>query len=93
MIWELRTWVRFYQGTAVYDVNDVALNTDIIKAAAGFSGTQLERKIFSLTLNWDLTEVAKRYGYFFAREFGCIYLENRKPVSGRSNSQDWKSHS
>lgn len=33
-----------------------------------------------LRVNWDLTEVCKRYGYFFAREFGCIYLENRKPV-------------
>jgi hypothetical protein len=33
-----------------------------------------------LRINWDLTEVDARYGYFFAREFGCIYLENRKPV-------------
>ncbi len=35
-------------------------------------------------VNWDLTEVAPRYGYYFAREFGCIYLENRKPVWPRS---------
>ncbi len=33
-----------------------------------------------LRINWDLTEVDARYGYFFAREFGCIYLENRKPA-------------
>lgn len=33
-----------------------------------------------LRINWDLTEVEARYGYFFAREFGCIYLENRKPA-------------
>jgi hypothetical protein len=30
-------------------------------------------------INWDVTENAPRYGYFFAREYGCIYLENRKP--------------
>jgi len=30
-------------------------------------------------VNWDVTENAPRYGYFFAREYGCIYLENRKP--------------
>lgn len=34
----------------------------------------------TLRVNWDLTEVCPRYGYFFAREFGCIYLENRKPA-------------
>ncbi|MDX1682659.1 MAG: hypothetical protein R3336_06035, partial [Phycisphaeraceae bacterium] len=33
-----------------------------------------------LRVNWDLTEACPRYGYFFAREYGCIYLENRKPV-------------
>lgn len=33
-----------------------------------------------LRVNWDLTEACPRYGYFYAREFGCIYLENRKPV-------------
>ena len=32
-------------------------------------------------VNWDLTEINPRYGYFFAREYGTIYLENRKPVS------------
>lgn len=31
-------------------------------------------------VNWDLTEINPRYGYFFAREYGTIYLENRKPV-------------
>lgn len=31
-------------------------------------------------VNWDVTEVSRRYGYFFAREFGCLYLANRKPV-------------
>lgn len=31
-------------------------------------------------VNWDVTENCPRYGYFFAREYGSIYLENRKPV-------------
>ncbi len=37
-------------------------------------------------VNWDLTEVCPRYGFYFAREFGCIYLENRKPVIPRSTT-------
>lgn len=35
-------------------------------------------------VNWDVTENPARYGYFFAREYGPIYLENRKPVRPRS---------
>jgi hypothetical protein len=31
-------------------------------------------------VNWDVTENPARYGYFFAREYGLLYLENRKPV-------------
>ncbi len=30
-------------------------------------------------VNWDVTEISRRYGYFFAREYGLLYLENRKP--------------
>jgi len=30
-------------------------------------------------INWDLTEKSPRVGYFFGREYGNIYLENRKP--------------
>lgn len=30
-------------------------------------------------VNWDLTENAPRYGYYWAKEYGCVYLENRKP--------------
>lgn len=32
-------------------------------------------------VNWDVTENSPRVGYFFAKEYGCIYLENRKPES------------
>ncbi len=33
----------------------------------------------NVRVNWDLTENAPRFGFFWAREYGCIYLENRKP--------------
>ena len=32
-----------------------------------------------IRINWDVTENPPRVGYFFGREFGNIYLENRKP--------------
>ncbi|WP_196016870.1 hypothetical protein [Alistipes senegalensis] len=31
------------------------------------------------SLNWDLTEVAPRVGIYYGREYGNVYLENRKP--------------
>ena len=32
-------------------------------------------------MNFDATEVRPRFGYYFGREFGCIYLANRKPYT------------
>ncbi|UOY08045.1 hypothetical protein L0P88_05690 [Muricauda sp. SCSIO 64092] len=32
-------------------------------------------------VNWDVTENPARIGYFFGREYGNIYLENRKPIN------------
>ena len=29
-------------------------------------------------VNWDVTENAPRFGYFWAKEYGCVFLENRK---------------
>jgi hypothetical protein len=37
-----------------------------------------------LRINWDVTEVAPRVGYFFAREYGALYLANRKPQAPAS---------
>ncbi|UOY05781.1 hypothetical protein L0P88_17800 [Muricauda sp. SCSIO 64092] len=31
-------------------------------------------------VNWDVTENPPRIGYFYGREYGNIYLENRKPM-------------
>ncbi|AWW32689.1 hypothetical protein DN752_22490 [Echinicola strongylocentroti] len=30
-------------------------------------------------VNWDVTENAPRFGYYWAREYGSVYLANRKP--------------
>jgi hypothetical protein len=35
-------------------------------------------------INWDVTEKNPRVGYFFGREYGNIYLENRKPIQPAS---------
>ena len=35
-------------------------------------------------INWDVTERSPRVGYFFGREYGNIYLANRKPKWPRS---------
>lgn len=35
-------------------------------------------------INWDVTENPPRVGYYFAREFGNIYLENRKEKNPQS---------
>ncbi len=32
-------------------------------------------------INWDATERYPRFGYFFGREYGNVYLANRKPYS------------
>jgi hypothetical protein len=34
----------------------------------------------TVRVNWDVTENAPRYGYFWARECGNIWLANRKPL-------------
>jgi hypothetical protein len=34
----------------------------------------------TVRVNWDVTENPARVGYYFARDLGNIYLENRKPM-------------
>jgi len=43
----------------------------------------LKRSPHPVRVNWDVTEVHPRFGYFFGREYGQIYLENRKPMFGK----------
>jgi hypothetical protein len=39
---------------------------------------------------WDVTENDPRYGYYWAREFGCMWLSNRKPkFHYRNVPQPW----
>ena len=35
----------------------------------------------NVRVNWDVTENEPRIGYYFGREYGNIYLENRKPMN------------
>jgi hypothetical protein len=35
-------------------------------------------------VNWDVTENSPRFGYFWAKEYGCVFLENRKPLSPKN---------
>jgi len=38
-------------------------------------------------VNWDVTEIPPRAGYFYGREYGNVYLENRKVTTARPNVQ------
>ena len=41
-------------------------------------------------ISWDVTENDPRYGYYWAREFGCMWLSNRKPkFHYRNVPQPW----
>lgn len=40
---------------------------------------------YNTIVNWDVTEIAPRAGYFYGREYGNIYLENRKINTARDN--------
>jgi len=47
---------EYYQGEAFVRQDELRLNTDTLSNAAGFAGTKLDRKIFSLTLNLEPNE-------------------------------------
>ncbi len=38
---------------------------------------------YNTCVNWDVTEIPPRAGYFYGREYGNIYLENRKVTTAR----------
>jgi hypothetical protein len=42
---------------------------------------------YQTCVNWDVTEIPPRVGYFYGREYGNVYLENRKVTTARSNVQ------
>lgn len=42
---------------------------------------------YKTCVNWDVTEIPARSGYFYGREYGNIYLENRKVTTARASVQ------
>jgi hypothetical protein len=42
---------------------------------------------YQTCVNWDVTETPPRVGYFYGREYGNVYLENRKVTTARPNIQ------
>lgn len=42
---------------------------------------------YQTCVNWDVTETPPRAGYFYGREYGNVYLENRKVTTARANVQ------
>jgi len=42
---------------------------------------------YKTCVNWDVTEILPRAGYFYGREYGNIYLENRKVTTSRAAVQ------
>ncbi len=42
---------------------------------------------YKTCVNWDVTETPPRAGYFYGREYGNVYLENRKVTTARPNVQ------
>jgi len=64
-----------------FKVDFARLNTlDKIEALTGKARALIEASGHTVRINWDVTENAPRVGYFFGREYGNIYLENRKPI-------------
>lgn len=42
---------------------------------------------YTAVVNWDVTEIAPRMGFYFGRDCGNLYLANRKAASIRANVQ------
>lgn len=42
---------------------------------------------YQTCVNWDVTEIQPRVGFYFGREYGNVYLENRKVTTVRPNVQ------
>ena len=51
-----------------------------VEEVTGKARRLIEHSGHTVRVNWDVTEIEPRVGYFFARELGNIYLANRKPA-------------
>jgi hypothetical protein len=67
-------------GFVTYKLDFANLSThDKIDKTIGKIRSFIQWTNHKVRVNWDVTENAPRYGYFWAREYGSVFLENRKP--------------
>lgn len=79
------TWNFDHGGFRYYKIDFANLKTyDQVETLMGKARRLIEHSGHTARVNWDVTENPARVGYFFAREFGNIYLENRKPRTPES---------
>ena len=68
-------------GFQYYKVDFASLDAHAkIESLMGKVRALVKRSGHRVRVNWDVTENPPRVGYFFGRECGSIYLENRKPL-------------
>lgn len=68
-------------GFRYYKIDFARLDTyDKLEALFHKMRSLVEHSGHVVRVNWDVTENPARVGYFFARDLGNIYLENRKPL-------------
>lgn len=64
-----------------YKIDFAHLDTmPLVEELMGKARTLILHSGHKARINWDVTEAPPRVGYFFGREYGNIYLENRKPM-------------
>jgi hypothetical protein len=69
-------------GFLSYKLDFAHLTTmDLYETLMGKARALISHSKHKVRINWDVTEAPPRVGYFAGREYGNIYLENRKPVS------------
>jgi hypothetical protein len=67
-------------GFRYFKIDFAVLNTyDKLESTVRNARELIEASGHRVRINWDVTENPPRVGYFFAKELGNIYLENRKP--------------
>ncbi len=59
-------------------------NYDDLESLMGMARKFIQYSGHSTRINWDVTELEARTGYYFGRDLGNIYLANRKSKLGKS---------
>ena len=73
-------WNHDHGGFRYYKLDFAKLNTyDKLEGLMRKVRALIEHSGHRVRVNWDVTENPPRVGYYFGREYGNIYLENRKP--------------